>query len=251
MTMAGFALRRATHDDVEALCDVYLSAFRDEVFSRQVFPREPSSDTGRAYWRRAFAEELREPDATFLVAVEPCYSDDDNDDDGVRAAAAAAVRETAAAVGETTAAVGKAAASRETVVGFVKWVAPGAPPHDFSEDGGGYPPDGLPDVAALYYKRLFEGHRRCVGDRPHWYLDMVGVRREVMGRGAARQLLDWGLQRAARDGVPCFVESTGDARAFYERFGFSEVDRMSVDTPQGEAVVVFMLREGAFAPPNG
>lgn len=217
---SSFSLRRATQHDVEALCDVYLSAFRDEIFSRQVFPRDGSS-TGREYWRRAFAEELREPDATFLVAVERCRGG--GDDESKR--------------GND---VERAAPEDEAVVGFVKWVAPGAPTHDFSEDG--YPPDGLPDVAALYYKRLFEGHRRCVGDMPHWYLDMVGVRQEAMGKGAARQLMEWGLERAGREGVPCFVESTGDAQAFYERFRFREVDKMSVDTPQGEAVVVFMLR---------
>ncbi|KAL3957206.1 hypothetical protein ACCO45_007784 [Purpureocillium lilacinum] len=198
---SSFSLRRATQHDVEALCDVYLSAFRDEIFSRQVFPRDGSS-TGREYWRRAFAEELREPDATFLVAVERCRGGGDDEskrgNDVERAA-----------------------------------------PEDEAVDG--YPPDGLPDVAALYYKRLFEGHRRCVGDMPHWYLDMVGVRQEAMGKGAARQLMEWGLERAGREGFPCFVESTGDAQAFYERFGFREVDKMSVDTPQGEAVVVFML----------
>ncbi|KAJ6438236.1 acetyltransferase, GNAT family [Purpureocillium lavendulum] len=221
-TMA-FAVRTATHDDVEALCDVYLSAFRDEIFSRQVFPRD--SPTAREYWRRAFAEELQEPDATFLVAVEqPPSSPATTSASSVVAAEASAPR------------------GEGVILGFVKWVAPAAPPHDFSEDG--YPADGLPDVAALYYKRLFEGHRRAMGDVSHWYLDMIGVRPEAMGRGAARQLMGWGFERARQDGRPCFVESTGDAQAFYHRFGFRELDRMSVDTPQGEAVVVLLVASG-------
>ncbi len=57
---SNFSLRCATQHDAEALCDVYMSAFREEIFSRQVFPRD-GSPTESEYWRRAFAEEGCEP----------------------------------------------------------------------------------------------------------------------------------------------------------------------------------------------
>jgi GNAT superfamily N-acetyltransferase len=195
-----FALRKATADDVDALCRVYLSAFAHEVFSRQVFPRQ--SGTGRAYWHHAFLQELQEPDATFLVAV---------------------------------------SAATDAIVGFVKWVRPNAATHDYSEDA--YPEDGLPEVAGLYYKALVQGHERNAGNARHWYLDMMAVEEPSVGRGVARQFMEWGLQRAREDGVICFVEATADAMAFYKHFGFREIDRMGVDTPQGRAEVVFMIRD--------
>ncbi|OAQ65192.1 acetyltransferase, GNAT family [Pochonia chlamydosporia 170] len=196
-------LRKAKLDDVDALCNVYMSAFTHEIFSRQVFPR--LSGTGRAYWSEAFSEELQEPDATFLVATDPASSTPDK------------------------------------IVGYVKWVRPDAAAQDYSEDG--YPEDGLPEVASEFYKKLFEGHKRNMGETRHWYLDMMAVEKDSMGKGLARQMMEWGLQKAREDGVVCFVEATADARPFYEHFGFREIDRMGVDTPEGRAEVIFMVRD--------
>lgn len=197
------SLRKATTNDVDALCDIYFSAFAHDIFSRQVFPQ--TSGTGRTYWRQAFSEELQEPDATFLVASDPTSSTPDR------------------------------------IIAYVKWVRPNTSAHDYSEDG--YPQDGLPEVASEFYRKLFEGHKRVMGNTRHWYLDMMAVEREYMGRGIARQFVEWGFKKAKVDEVVCFVEATADAQGFYEHFGFKEVDRMGVDTPEGKAEVVFMIRE--------
>ncbi|KAK5993748.1 hypothetical protein PT974_07185 [Cladobotryum mycophilum] len=197
-----FKLRTATHDDVDAMCDIYLSAFKDDVFSRQIFPR--NSPASLEYWRKTLTEELKESYATFFVATDTTPS-----------------------------------TSPETIVGFVKWVAPGAPYHDVDYDG--YPEDGHPAIAVEFFEQAFAAHRRIMGDTPHWYLDFIAVRQEWMGRGASKQLMNWGLERTKADGIPCFVESTALARSFYEKHGFRFIEEMRVETPEGDAKIFFMI----------
>lgn len=127
----------------------------------------------------------------------------------------------------------------DTPVGFIKWVSPGAPWPDADDDG--YPPEGLPEVATQYYKDLFAIHRRLMEGTRHWYLDMMGVRRAYTGKGGGAKLVDWGFERAKKDGTVVFVESVGEAKTFYERFGFESIERLVVDTPEGEAETFFMI----------
>lgn len=195
-------LRTATQEDVEAICDVYFSAFASEIFSRQAFPVH--SGTGREYWRRAYSEELHEDDATFLVATDA------------------------------------ASPTSDKIIAYVKWVSPNAPSPEFED---GYPEDGIPLIAAEFYKKLIGGHLRNMSGIRHWYLDMMGVRKESQGKGIAKKLVQWGLDKAEQDQVICFVESTSDSQTFYEKFGFREIDKMSVETPQGTAYNIFMIRD--------
>ena len=197
------SLRAATEDDVEALCDVYFSAFAGDLFSRQAFP--VASGTGRTYMRQVFSEEMAEPDAAFIIATDPSSSTPDR------------------------------------IIGYVKWVQPGGPGAEYTEDG--YPEDGMPAVASHYYRLLFEGRQRHMASTRHWYLDMMGVMDEYKGRGVGRQFVEWGLAKAKDDAVVIFVEAAGDAVSYYVRFGFRELDRMAVDTPQGTAKVAFMLHD--------
>ncbi|KAK7426603.1 hypothetical protein QQZ08_006933 [Neonectria magnoliae] len=50
-------------------------------------------------------------------------------------------------------------------------------------------------------------------------------------RGAASLLLERGLGEADRLGFPAFLESSEQARPLYEKWGFNEVDRLTVDFP--------------------
>lgn len=60
---------------------------------------------------------------------------------------------------------------------------------------------------------------------PHWYLVVLGVRPEWQGRGVGGGLLRLALQRADRDELPCYLETSDPANvALYGRFGFEVVD---------------------------
>lgn len=61
------------------------------------------------------------------------------------------------------------------------------------------------------------GQRR----EPHWYLAMLGVGSQYQGQGIGGQLLQPILERADREKLPCYLEtSTEGAVRFYQRQGF-------------------------------
>ena len=56
---------------------------------------------------------------------------------------------------------------------------------------------------------------------PHWVLDTLAVDPKHQGRGLANALLRPILDRADRDGIPCYVMTHNPKNiAFYEHFGF-------------------------------
>lgn len=142
-------MRRATAADVPAIVSVYMDSFSHDLFSRRVFPRGASSST--AYWTRAVHEELAEADAVWFIVI-------------------------------TT------ATGQEAVQAFVKWTRPGA---SFPEPDAAdvYPPDGSPALAVALYARIMDARRDRMWDTPHWYLDMMGVRRACQRRGFARAMV--------------------------------------------------------------
>jgi GNAT superfamily N-acetyltransferase len=81
---------------------------------------------------------------------------------------------------------------------------------------------------------------------PHWYLGVVGVEPERHGQGIGTALLRPRLQRADREGLPCYLETTQPANVpFYQGLGFRvAVDRVE---PDSGLRVVTMRRD----PPEG
>lgn len=64
---------------------------------------------------------------------------------------------------------------------------------------------------------------------PHWYLQVLGIRREAQGQGLGSRLLRPVLARADRDGLPCYLETADPANlAFYARFGFELARRVQL-----------------------
>lgn len=210
----GAVMRLATRADISAIVDVYMDSFSTEIFSRQIFPRGAQSSID--FMTNTVTEEMDEPDAVWLVIASPPSSSASSADQ---------------------------AASQETIQGFLKWVRPGAPFPDADADADGYPPEGQPAIAADYFARVTAQHHERMRDTPHWYLDMMGVRRAAQGRGYAKAMVGWGVERSAEDGRPLYVDSTGDARGFYERMGFVRRGELGVQTPEGVAEIHIMLRE--------
>ncbi len=56
---------------------------------------------------------------------------------------------------------------------------------------------------------------------PYWYLLLLGVEPALQGRGLGGELIAPMLERARREGVPCYVETENPRNvAFYRRHGF-------------------------------
>lgn len=61
-----------------------------------------------------------------------------------------------------------------------------------------------------------------MGDRPHWYVHLLGVRPELQGKGLSRAVLRPVSDAADRDGVPVYLETMPEANVpIYQRLGFA------------------------------
>lgn len=129
------------------------------------------------------------------------------------------------------------------VIAFAKWKSPGseidAPPPAHL-----WPQDGDPELAVSFFGRFAEKHREVMGDRRHWFLELVATDRKAGGKGAASKLLQWGLDKANEDGLPAYLEATQAGEPIYERkFGFRAVQREKIDVGTCVIDVPFMVRE--------
>lgn len=82
--------------------------------------------------------------------------------------------------------------------------------------------------AALWLMRLgaaFDVAReRHLGERPHWYVHLLGVRPEAQGKGLSRAALKPIFEAADRAGLPVYLETMPEANVpIYRRLGFELV----------------------------
>lgn len=68
---------------------------------------------------------------------------------------------------------------------------------------------------------------------PHWYLRSIGVDPASQGRGYAKALLEYGLRKCDREGMPAYLEASGERSiGLYQRFGFKVLGKIQVaDAP--------------------
>src|SRR6266536_4869474 len=84
-------------------------------------------------------------------------------------------------------------------------------------------------LANNFFGNLISKRKEIMGDRKHWYLELVATRQEYQGKGAAGQLLRWGVERADEDGTECYLEASPEGKPIYEQFWFGERDRLVVE----------------------
>lgn len=182
-------LRPGGPADVEDMCEAVLDAFSGNMVGRTFFPAHSAS--ARAFWLGALADEVRDPNARFVVVEEE--------------------RE------------GDTVASPAALVAFAKWnapVAPGTPQPPLPDD---WPADGDPALAGVFFGRLADMHEEIMAGRPHWYLELIVTRSRYQGRGAGGMLMRWGVERADEEGVECYLDATPEGKRLYERFGFTDI----------------------------
>lgn len=79
-------------------------------------------------------------------------------------------------------------------------------------------------------------------DEPHYYLEILGTRKDRQGAGIGSAVMDPVLRRSDEQGLPAYLESSNPRNIpFYARHGF-EV-REEVDCGKGAPVVTTMWRE--------
>lgn len=163
------------------------------------------SGSGRAFWKPSIIRDINDPNTHVLVVT------DDAD------------------------------AGR--VIAFAKWKPPGSPITD-PPAAHLWPQDGNPELAVRFFSLFTRGHREVMKDQPHWFLELLATDKNAGGRGAASKLLQWGVDRADRDGLPAYLEATAAGEPIYEKkFGFRAVRRDEIDVGTKVINVPFMIRE--------
>ncbi|KAF3048402.1 hypothetical protein E8E12_011768 [Didymella heteroderae] len=101
--------------------------------------------------------------------------------------------------------------------------------------------------AEPYFAHHFEGTR---GNS--WYLHLLAVDPSYQNRGFGRELVDWGLEKARKEGVHASVISNDSKEPFYFKCGLDEIigymtsgegKPLGVRNVRGGAIM-FMWREG-------
>ena len=131
-----------------------------------------------------------------------------------------------------------------TIAAYAKWNSPSAP---VTADLPEWPAGSDHEIANHFFGNLIRRHAEIMDGRKHWYLEVINTRPEYQGKGAAGQLLRWGLARADEEGTETYLEASPDGKPIYEHFGFKEVDRLVVELKkevlgEKEFIECFMVR---------
>jgi len=77
---------------------------------------------------------------------------------------------------------------------------------------------------------------------PHWYLYLLGVEPELMGKGYASNLVKVVLNRTDRESLVCYLDNTNEKNLpMYQHYGFRVVEEYKV--PKSGVSLWAMLRE--------
>ncbi|KAJ5708547.1 hypothetical protein N7488_008348 [Penicillium malachiteum] len=182
-------IHEATSSDAADLTEIFLAAFSDS-FNRTMFP--PTPDVRAWATENLFNGKNKESEHEIYLKV----TDTDSDE----------------------------------TVAFAKWVRPFHAVADrdrHPEEVREWPISSDKGLCELFFGTMEDHHHRLMGDRPHYYLEMLGVHPSHQGRGLASKLLKWGLARADEESVEVYLSSSPDGKPLYLKNGFQSLDSFS------------------------
>ncbi|KAJ5101412.1 hypothetical protein NUU61_003634 [Penicillium alfredii] len=178
-------LELVTSEDIPALIDLWFRVFTDPSM-QHLFPDTPGVCE---WWTDANRHDLvHKPFQRYLKIIDP----DSIDDQG-----------------------------RPRMVAYAKWDL-----GSLDVRGSRFPPwhEDMPGRdCEQFFGRLDSERRVIMGERKHFYLDMLGTDPAYRRCGAASMLLRWGCDLADQEETAAYVDASRDGAPLYGKFGF--VDR--------------------------
>ncbi|EPE30171.1 Acyl-CoA N-acyltransferases (Nat) [Glarea lozoyensis ATCC 20868] len=200
------SIREASLKDAAILTEIYLAAFEKDEISLQAFPR---TDKSYNFWYDAIIEEMASSDWHFIC----CYPTSD---------------------------------TSQTPIAYSKWNSPTDKRLPGPEDLPQWPEGSDAELANHFFGTLVSKRKENMGERKHWYLELLATRPEWQGKGAGSKMLKWGLGKADEEGLEAYLEASPAGKRLYEKMGFKEIGRLVVPSKKegGEDFVeCFMLRD--------
>ena len=159
-----FTLRQATAADAPALTAVYQSSFSTDAIGKLAFPR---TEATAKFWTASVLEEIAHPNYHFICIVS---KEDDSDE--------------------------------EKIVAYAKWNDPGAP-HPDPTALPKWPEGGDHELGDYFFGTLFSKHNEILGERKHWYLEILAVSNEYQGKGCGGMLIRWACKSSTFSHILC------------------------------------------------
>ncbi|KAK8041575.1 hypothetical protein PG994_014582 [Apiospora phragmitis] len=205
--MAALKFREGTEADADAVCNVFSDSFSEDSINKRVFPA--TSAGARASIKDWLGGGLKDPHSRYLLAVNDSQS-------GV-----------------------------DAVVAMAKWIAPSAEPKAPEAENWAakmaWPDDVDGALGTDFFTMLEQKHKEHMGSRPHWYLELLAVRKSYHGKGLGKHLLSWGLERADKDGLETYLQASPAGVPLYRKYGFEDIETVHVS--KADYSEVFMKRQ--------
>ncbi|KAI1939455.1 hypothetical protein LOZ66_002767 [Ophidiomyces ophidiicola] len=114
------------------------------------------------------------------------------------------------------------------IISFAKWCLPISKSEGYEEHPWRWPKETNMAILNQWTKKIGAANDKILRDLPCYRLSFIGTDPKYQGLGAASLLLKWGLDRSREENVPTVLEATPNATPFYQKFGFSAEERISM-----------------------
>jgi GNAT superfamily N-acetyltransferase len=117
------------------------------------------------------------------------------------------------------------------VIGLAKWnIFSASGPH-FPWPTSGFAADANVELLAWFFGELDKKRNAFMVPRGEGYLYMalLAVDPKWQRMGVGRRLLEWGLEKADKEGLECWIEASPAGKPLYEKVGWKEVGATDVD----------------------
>ncbi|RDW78319.1 hypothetical protein BP5796_06171 [Coleophoma crateriformis] len=209
-------IREATHEDLRSMAEVLAAAFHhEELFGHLLHPyRDEYPDDYLRYFEYMMWKHLLDPSRRVLVALDQAGAKIVGVGSWERQGSTASRASTAGEMGWLAPQkLYQTLASKWTDAQFKMWPNKAADPTKAN----------VFEESFAFYKHHWAGSRENT-----WYLAFLGVHPDYQRKHHGKELVEWGIEQATKDGVCASVISSYGSEGFYGRFGFVEVGRSNV-----------------------
>ncbi|SMQ47185.1 unnamed protein product [Zymoseptoria tritici ST99CH_3D7] len=92
-------------------------------------------------------------------------------------------------------------------------------------------PGGLFDMELIeaFFGGVEVNRKEVMGERSHWFLEILGVHEDYQGKGVGASQLKWGTDQADEDSLETYLDGSTAGQPYYEkRHGFVPVKKMPI-----------------------